>query len=229
MTTRSLRGRRSRIIRPEHPNRATPGPSTIIGASEKSPQHPLSQLAIDFANTVGCPSCHGVDALGTSDRAERWLLARMGTSPALFEDNELVRLRALRDAVRSLLHAASSGKEPPRRSLRLINAALRARAVRARLDWIRGSWTTHLDESLPAPVPRFRDRVAWSTVEALTGPSAGRVRPCQGPGCVHYLVARTVQHRWCSPSGCGNRARAQRHHLKLRSLDPRSKWYLSRK
>ena len=43
-----------------------------------------------------------------------------------------------------------------------------------------------------------------------------KVRRCQGPRCRHYILARTSKHLWCSPTGCGNRARVARHYERER-------------
>jgi predicted RNA-binding Zn ribbon-like protein len=51
----------------------------------------------------------------------------------------------------------------------------------------------------------------------LPGPSAGLRRECAHPDCVLQFIARNPRRRWCTASGCGNRARVARHYLRLQA------------
>ncbi|MFI5801251.1 CGNR zinc finger domain-containing protein [Streptomyces sp. NPDC051561] len=60
---------------------------------------------------------------------------------------------------------------------------------------------------------------AWSAAENylhLLGERPDRIRPCANPQCVlhFYDVSKNGTRRWCSMSGCGNRAKASRHYAR---------------
>jgi predicted RNA-binding Zn ribbon-like protein len=43
-----------------------------------------------------------------------------------------------------------------------------------------------------------------------------RIRPCANPACIlhFYDISKNGTRRWCSMSGCGNRAKASRHYAR---------------
>ncbi|MEU5693136.1 CGNR zinc finger domain-containing protein [Actinosynnema sp. NPDC020468] len=45
-----------------------------------------------------------------------------------------------------------------------------------------------------------------------------RIRACSGPSCVlhFYDTSKNGRRRWCSMTGCGNRAKAHRHYARTR-------------
>jgi predicted RNA-binding Zn ribbon-like protein len=53
--------------------------------------------------------------------------------------------------------------------------------------------------------------VARDGVELLGGPLAERIHGCEGEGCSLLFVdtSRSGQRRWCSMSGCGNKAKVE--------------------
>ena len=76
----------------------------------------------------------------------------------------------------------------------------------------------------PSPVPQLGPRgITWSGdgvrallaavardgVELFGGPLAERVRECEGEGCALLFVdtSRSGGRRWCSMTGCGNKAK----------------------
>jgi predicted RNA-binding Zn ribbon-like protein len=58
--------------------------------------------------------------------------------------------------------------------------------------------------------------IAGEAVLLFTGPDAGLLRACPGPGCVLYFVRAHPRREWCS-AVCGNRARVQRHYQRHRA------------
>ena len=90
--------------------------------------------------------------------------------------------------------------------------------------------TGHLDGGAPAPrwglmramgpagliCARPADVVAFARAHLegglLADPAAGRVRGCEGPGCLLLFLPAHPRRRWCSPDLCGNRVRVARHY-----------------
>ncbi|MEI7030575.1 CGNR zinc finger domain-containing protein [Streptomyces pratensis] len=60
---------------------------------------------------------------------------------------------------------------------------------------------------------------AWYAAESwlsLVADRPDRIRPCANEACVlhFYDVSKNGTRRWCSMAGCGNRAKAKRHHAR---------------
>ena len=126
------------------------------------------------------------------------------------------RLRRFRRQVRELLEAGPSSPPPPA-SVRAIRRWAFGGSARPTLAWEKGRW--RIRPEVPVlPEAALRARIASDLVALLTGPITHRVRRCQGPGCGHFLLARTRTQIWCSPTGCGNRARVARHYRRARWL-----------
>jgi predicted RNA-binding Zn ribbon-like protein len=180
-----------------------------------------SSLAIDFANTVACPGCRGSDPLGSAGEAKRWMRRKLPGARAGVSARDIQDLRLFRERVRQLLAADIGGTPPPPSALVAVNRALARAASRSELGWSGGRWV--LEEPATRRLSGSRQwisLVARSTADLLGETRPSRIRRCEGPGCVHFLVAHRSQQRWCSPTGCGNRARVQRHYRKARSGQP---------
>ena len=178
----------------------------------------LVSLPVDFANTVACPGCRGGDALATPGTTRAWVRSKLRGSAWLGGPADLAPLRQLRDEVGGLLRASANGVRPSSATLRSFNRSLRRPTVPEPLRWDKDGWS---HGGVPARL-RTGDLVALvarTTAQVLAGPDRRRVRSCQGPGCVHFLFARSSRQLWCSPSGCGNRVRVQRHYRRTRSCD----------
>jgi predicted RNA-binding Zn ribbon-like protein len=59
--------------------------------------------------------------------------------------------------------------------------------------------------------PELLATIAREAVELFGGPERTRIRTCEGEGCAILFLdlSRSGQRRWCSMSGCGNRAKAR--------------------
>jgi predicted RNA-binding Zn ribbon-like protein len=175
------------------------------------------ELAVDFANTVACPGCRGGDALASTREADRWVRRKLPDLDLRIGPRDLPRLRRFRDDVRGVLAASADQTRPASAALSAVNRAVGRSPPYAELRWRPGKW---LAEEREAPGPtsaRLAAIVAHAAIDLLSGTPSPRVIRCEGPACVHFLVARRAEQRWCSPTGCGNRARVQRHYRKLRS------------
>jgi len=180
------------------------------------PARPVTDtLAIDFVNSVDCPGCRAGDALESRATATRWVRTKLrGVDPRVGSD-DLEVLRRLRDDLRRVVEAAVDGTSPPASSLARINRSAAVPARRSVLRWARGRWTV---EDRVASLPTsdwLSSLIARSAIDLIGAGSSPKIRRCEGPGCVHFLLARRAQQRWCSPTGCGNRARVQRHYRRL--------------
>jgi predicted RNA-binding Zn ribbon-like protein len=174
-------------------------------------------LAVDFANTVSCAACRVGDALARPSEFDRWMRSHARPMSAHVEHRALDRLRLLRADLRYLLDSSIHHRAPPASSLRRVNAEAAHVPSKRSLSWKRGSWVvTEVPMGMPS-WQRFATTVARATVELLSGPSGSKLMACQGTGCAHFVLARARRQKWCSATGCGNRARAARHYQKAKA------------
>jgi predicted RNA-binding Zn ribbon-like protein len=168
-------------------------------------------LAIDLANTVmvvreGEP----VDLLATPSDLRTWLeaeRARLGECD--FAVAHLDEVRAMRDAVHSLLGAAANGGEPPKDAVERVNAASAAAPVSPQLA-VEASGALRSRERVAGgdTLAELLGTFARAAIDLVTSPAAAELRVCGAPSCgMYFLGAR----RWCCVA-CGNRARAARHY-----------------
>lgn len=177
---------------------------------------PNSPVALDFANTVACQGCRVGDALAAEKVAIGWL-KRHGLIDAGGPENvPLPELLRLRKVIRSVFAAAAarSGQAPG--DLPFLNQASRRSPTYPTLVW-------NGRERVRTVVPvdgEGRNRVlaelADSAISVVTEGGKHGLTKCAGPKCEHFLIARTSRQLWCSPTGCGNRARAARHYYRVR-------------
>jgi predicted RNA-binding Zn ribbon-like protein len=175
-------------------------------------------LCLDYANSVNWSQAdehadpEQTDVLRTGDTLGRW-----GRRLGLFSDDakaandvELLRARALRDAIHRLFASISHDRNPStgditalmRNYTEAVNrAALLAGDVCYRLDW-------------PAHDPRrVRYAVATDAMALLRDPTRlRRVSHCPGRDCGWLFLNVSGRRRWCSMSTCGSREKMRRLH-----------------
>ena len=188
----------------DHSSPTATGPDALDARGTES-------LAVDFANTVACPSCRARDGLSTSADLVRWLAAHPRVEPWAPRPEELAPLRHFRETVRSLLQSTARGEPPDPKALARLNRAISETPLA--LTWTAAGWRRS-PASETEGLRRAVGRLAAATAELLTGPRRDSLRACHAPDCAHFLLARTRGQIWCSPTGCGNRARVARHYWK---------------
>ncbi|MDI2130750.1 CGNR zinc finger domain-containing protein [Yinghuangia seranimata] len=174
---------------------------------------PLSgePMSIDLLNTVWTDAAGEHDLLGDAAGLVVWLgtptvAARVpGGLPAEATGAEAVaNLRVARTAVAEVF-------EDP-------DAPAAHVAFNAVLG--HGAFRRALTSDGPAAVPETDSPswlVAWLAVEdylRLLEDRPARLRRCANPACTlrFYDTSKNGTRRWCSMSGCGNRAKASRHY-----------------
>jgi predicted RNA-binding Zn ribbon-like protein len=108
------------------------------------------------------------------------------------------------------------GIAPPRAALEHLNDALTHPRPPARVTYAGGRF-----QRTQAPLADNADllrHLADAAAELLETGSAGRLRRCEGAGCVLLFldVSKTGRRRWCSMAGCGNRAKVRAHYQRTR-------------
>jgi predicted RNA-binding Zn ribbon-like protein len=174
----------------------------------------ISDLAVEFANTLVHDGRGGVDDLLSSDAAARAWLGRRGLAPAVDHES----LLAARSATRALFaavapHPASRARDgraglPAATALRLLQGGVDAIAPATRYAYDAGLVTVTRTTELE-PGAATVGILAFAVLELLASPAADELRACQAPRCVRYFRKHRRQE-WCKPS-CANRARVARY------------------
>lgn len=172
-------------------------------------QRPLTAepLAVDLLNTRWREGEREVDLLDSVRGLRRWLAeAGLADTPATGQSRSAVT--HARDVLRSLV-AGEAGADDQ------LNAVLARGVVVRMLDHGRpGERVLVADESWAAAW-----RAAQSYLDLLAEAPDG-VRQCASHDCILYFYDPTGRRRWCSMAGCGNRAKARRHHARQRTPGP---------
>ena len=134
----------------------------------------------------------------------------------------LGRALDLREAIFRLFLALAEGESAPPAELADLNRALAdalaqarvaedGRNVSGRFAW---AWA---DAPLSLEMPLWP--VARSAAELLTSSDLSALRVCASETCAWLFLdtSRNGSRRWCSMRTCGNRAKARRHHARVRA------------
>ena len=189
-------------------------------------------LALDFVNTVG-----GMRGLKPNEHLHGYSdLLAFGRQTGVLGEREAARLAqearrrpaeaeaalssaiALREALYRVFLDRAGGRRPRPADLDALNAAL-PRALAHRRVVERGGVVVLGWEDAPA-----LDAMLWPVVDAAAGLFAdpgAQVRVCgmyETDECSWLFVDRTKARtrRWCSMKDCGNRAKARRHHQRVK-------------
>lgn len=177
-------------------------------------------LALDLVNTVACERCRNDDGLADSSSASKWIAAHPQFVPVLRRTLPIKELRELRDAIRRIFAAVSIGHPPDTRAIDCLNTWSQSAPRHRELSWEGRSMKVD-DVTTADPRVSLLASVARSGMDLAGSSSRYRVRLCQAPGCLHFLVSKNSAQLWCSPTGCGNRVRVSRHYLRNREATNR--------
>ena len=190
-------------------------------------------LCLDFANTAdwhasehpieGLPSYGALIAWARSinllpDRTAQQLLRAADQHPTEAA-RVLDRAVALREAIYHIFAAVAKGKSPSADDQATLNAELSRSLAKSRLVWNKAlfEWDWQNEDG-------DLDQMLWwivrSATDLLTSEGIKRVGECaddRGCGWLFYDTSRNRTRQWCSMRGCGNRAKAKRHHEKVKS------------
>jgi len=130
----------------------------------------------------------------------RWLISSglAGRAPRATEA-DVGMARELREAI----YVLASG-QPSSAARTTLNAVAALRAARPRLS-ASGQLV------MVGSAREYLATIAGLAIELLGSTERERIRQCEGDGCAILFLdlSRSGERRWCSMSGCGNRAKAR--------------------
>jgi predicted RNA-binding Zn ribbon-like protein len=167
-------------------------------------------LAINFINTRRMVEGQLTDTLQSGRDVKAWLKrlevpVAKGTLP--FSDSVLLQsARELREIALAAVKDRKSGKKPSLVALNRFLADAPGHAVLTTYD-ARNIRVTRVYGK--ETVEAFLAPVAEAVADLLADGDFDLVRHCEGHDCVMWFYDRTKGHRrrWCTATGCGNRAK----------------------
>jgi predicted RNA-binding Zn ribbon-like protein len=173
------------------------------------------RLALDLPATLaGRLRPEPQDLLAAPRDLGRWLAAA-GLAPRVLEPTpeELREARELREALYRLALACARGQSFAAKDRSLLNRWAAEPPPAPQLGPKGLTWTAGGVRSLLAAVAR-------DGVELFGGPLAERIRECAGEGCALLFVdtSRSGERRWCSMTGCGNKAKVAEFRRRQREV-----------
>lgn len=166
---------------------------------------------VEWARQAGIIGDETVAALRTQAAEDRT------AATALYTDAVM-----LRETIYRLLTAALGEHPSDESDLETFNVALTATLQNARVAHDdEGFYRMWREDVLPL------DRPLWPVLDAAAGllisPGVlNRLRHCDGQRCDWLFIDNSRNHsrRWCSMSGCGNRAKARRSYARRKRANP---------
>jgi len=202
-------------------------------AATMPPRHRLigGRLCLDFCNTISDrrgsydePLESYADLVGWGWRAgflnseEATRLSRLGMAMPAESMAVWQRAISLREALTSIFCAVAEGRHMRSGALEVLNFELAGAMARSQVVLTDTGFTW-----LWAEGGRALDGVLWpiarSAADLLTEGPLGAIRRCEGRGCGWLFLdtSRNRSRRWCDMRICGNRAKARRHHERLKA------------
>lgn len=188
------------------------------------------RLCLDFCNTVddraGRPLEHLADyadlvswsvLAGILNAEEALRMRRAARRSPTEVPAVLGRALGLREAIHEVVLAAAQSRLADSAALETLNGELGRAMARSQVlptdagfTWVWADGGRALDSML-WPIAR-------SAADLLTGGDVVAVRECAGRGCGWLFIdtSRNRTRRWCDMRTCGNRAKARRHHERVR-------------
>jgi predicted RNA-binding Zn ribbon-like protein len=170
-------------------------------------------LSLNLVATVGRRFAEPVERLTSVGRLRDWLAGVGLDAAAAPTDEDLARIRRLREHLDDLFRSALAGRRPPAAALEEVNAVVasgtpRLVATRAGLA---------LSSGAIEPVLAL---TAADAIRIVAGGARADLRECEADDCRMLYVAHGRRaRRWCSSQRCGNRARVAAHRARAAGYD----------
>jgi predicted RNA-binding Zn ribbon-like protein len=170
-------------------------------------------LVKDFVNTIERPG--EKEDLISPSALEEWLRARsLLPAGARLGDEELERVRAVREAIREVVRARHHDEAPDEPAVAVLNEAL------SRVQ-MRPAFSVEGRAALAIEGPPV-DVALASILEALRrGQESGeaeRLKVCRSEACLwaYYDASKNRSRAWCDMAACGNRVKARAYRERKR-------------
>lgn len=178
-------------------------------------------VVVELANTLYGRGSGRIDFLATPELIRLWF-PRVPDAPPLpgrLDDDDVGSLRALRDAVHTLVGAMVDRTHLPVGAVAVLNRAA-GRAPRTAALQLTGGVVRIRSTTEARGMDAVLGAIAHDAITLLAGPDAERLRRCDHPECTMAFVQRHRRRRWCHPS-CGHRIRQATYYRRKVALADR--------
>jgi predicted RNA-binding Zn ribbon-like protein len=189
------------------------------------------ELCLDFINTEVVEQDDRVDLLRSFDDLMAWYveagIVDPGQAKVVTRRTGDGGARALKDArqfraiLREMVERLTEGRtNVPQATLDHLNRSLRAREGYSEIVRTKDGYDTRFRPRLDEPA-HLLVAIAESAGRLLSEGDPALLRKCQNPRCILFFYDTTKNHRrrWCSMSGCGNRAKVAAFYQRNRQDD----------
>lgn len=159
------------------------------------------------------------DELGSPEAATAWLMARnLIATEAVLHEHCRGRLAALREDLRDLFTAHTTGGVPTATAVSAVNSALTCApgALLLRFDAAAG-FTRSADHPVTQVVEHVMAVIADDAASLLSGDQAPLLASCEADSCQRFFLRTHARRQWCS-TRCGDRVRAARAYARKRAV-----------
>jgi predicted RNA-binding Zn ribbon-like protein len=191
------------------------------GASSRMAKHGFwfegGRLSLDF---IATSSPRSGELLPAPVDLAAWLVAAGLTErPPLLSGEEFDNAHALRAALSRVVLAVVGDGTVHRGDLKLTNDAASQQAP-LRLLGLRGGELVGR-EAAPQ-VDQCLGVIAQDAIDLLAGPQRALLRSCAAEDCsgIYVDLSRGRRRKWCTTTGCGNRARVSAHRTRRKAISP---------
>lgn len=155
------------------------------------------------------------DSLSTSEQAAQWF-ADEGYASLVADEWDLRIYRMARESIRDALIGRSEASE--RLEIWLNQWANAVPTLRR----VEGSWMAGLHVQTVSDSMLPLQDVSLALWKAAAEGELDRLKICADVRCqlAFYDRSRNRSRMWCTPAGCGNRIRVERHRTKLHATSP---------
>jgi predicted RNA-binding Zn ribbon-like protein len=189
-------------------------------------------IALDFLNSIAAPHGQMLEWISDGGALLRWLegadvICATDRSTALQTfsqaqiDEVAGRSRELREWFRTLLarvkEEGSTGVS--REDIDKLNGVFWASTISLHIQRDEAQQLRLTSKNRLLSPSDFLTPIACSMASLLCDIDLNRVSRCEGPGCSIWFYDRSKSHRrrWCSQSGCGNRAKVAAYRERLKN------------
>ena len=165
-------------------------------------------LSLNLVATVARRFSDPVERLISVKRLRRWLSSIGLDVDAALTDEDLARIRRLRESLDELFRCALAGTQPSTVALAEVNTAAASSVLQLSSNGI----GLAVARDAASPLDAVMALVAADAISIVTGHERGDLRVCSADDCrMLYLAHGRRARRWCSSERCGNRSRVAAH------------------
>jgi predicted RNA-binding Zn ribbon-like protein len=178
-----------------------------VPSIETKPAPPPLLLVQSFVNTLETDT--GNDLLAGTETSHVWLWETgLLSEGARLTDDDLARLREVREALRALIRLNGGHPGPTPEQLRLLDSVTGGALLRLRI-FSAGDFVLEAEPDSVDPVHAVAVKLLFMIRDGQHVGHWPRLKACSNPDCgwAYYDRSHSRQGRWCDMSVCGNRVK----------------------